>query len=113
MNLPHIDHSVYPDLDDPPVVLETDFDKADYIDRICAAWDFGVHPDAETFDLFSGWKDVFDRFPVVTSPAYHAMRAWFGWEAMEYPKGIPAPTPQWVHLDRLEGREDDPCDHLI
>jgi len=30
--------------------------------------------------LFAGWKHVFDRFPVVTSPAYHAVRLWFQWE---------------------------------
>ena len=43
--------------------------------RICAAWDYGVHPDPETFTLFARWKEVFDRFPVLTSPAYHAFRA--------------------------------------
>ena len=39
-----LDHSVYPDMDEPPAVLETDEAKADYVHRICAAWDYGVIP---------------------------------------------------------------------
>lgn len=65
----YIDYSVYPDLDDPPEALETDEDRADYVQRICAAWDFHIHPEPETFALFSQWKDIFDRFPLVMSPA--------------------------------------------
>jgi len=104
-----IDHSVYPDLDDPPDRLETHEDRADDMHRICCAWDFGVHPDQATFDLFSQWREVFDRFPIPTSPGYHAFRAWFGWPAVEVPQGLPGMTPRWVHLDRLEGRPGDPC----
>ena len=107
-----IDHSVYPDTD-PPDELVSDWDKADYVHRICTAWDFGIHPDPETFDLFSQWRDIFDRFPVATSPAYHAMRSWFDWPPVPWPEGIPAPTPRWVHLDRLEGRDADPCEDMI
>lgn len=36
----YIDHSVYPDLENLPEELVTPEDKADYIQRICAAWDF-------------------------------------------------------------------------
>ena len=32
-----IDQSVYPDMDEPPAVLETVEAKADYVQRICAA----------------------------------------------------------------------------
>jgi hypothetical protein len=74
----YIDHSVYLDLADPPDVLETMEERADYVHRICSAWDFHVHPEPETFELFSQWKEVFDCFPIPTSPAYHAFRAWFG-----------------------------------
>ena len=109
----HIDHSLYPEFDCPPDVLESDGDKADYVHRVCTAWDLGIHPDPETFELLRQWKDIFDRFPVLTSPGYHAMRAWFGWEALQWPKDIPPPTPQWVHLDRLEGRDKDPCEEMI
>ena len=111
--IPEIDQSVYLDLDQPPAVLETPEAKADYVDRICGAWDFGVHPEQATFDLFAQWRDIFDKFPIITSPAYHAFRAWFRWPALEIPPRLPAPTPRWVHLDRLEGRPDDPCEGMI
>ena len=108
-----IDHSVYPDLDSPPVSLNTPEDQADYVHRICCAWDFGIHPDPETFALFATWKEIFDRFPIPTSLAYLAMRIWFCWEPMEYPEGIAAPTLRWEHRDRIEGRGPDPCERMI
>lgn len=108
-----IDDTLYPDLERPPDRLETPADRADYVHRVCAAWDFHVQPDPETFELLSGWKDVFERFPIVTSPAYHAFRAWFGWEPVGVPEGMLAPTPLYVHLDRREGREEDPCEGMV
>jgi hypothetical protein len=112
MTMP-IDQSVYPDADEPPTDLPDDFAKADYIHRICTAWDFGVFPDRATFTLFAGWKDIFDRFPVAASPAYHAFRATFGWTPYPWPSGIRPPTPQWEHLDRIEGRDADPCEAMV
>lgn len=76
----YIDHSIYPDLDAPPDQLDSIWDKADYLQRICAAWDFYIMPEPETFELLSAWKHVFDRFPLVASPAYHTFRDLFGWE---------------------------------
>jgi len=108
-----LDHTVYPDVSSPPERLETPEDRAEYVHRVCAAWDFYVHPDPETFKLLSGWKDVFDRFPIPTSPGYHAFRAWFGWEPVPYPVGLPTALPAYIHLDRLEGREDDPCASMV
>ncbi len=107
----YIDHSVYSEYDNPPDALETEFDKADYVHRICTAWDFHIFPEPETFELFAQWKDVFDRFPVLTSPAFHAFRAHFGWERL--PARFSGPTPLYVHLDRIEGRDADPCEELI
>lgn len=108
-----IDHSVYPELDEPPLEFLDDYGRADYVHRICTAWDFGIMPDRGTFDLFAGWKSVFDRFPVLTSPAYHAFRDKYGWNALSWPRGIRPPTPRWEHRDRIEGREPDPCEDLI
>ena len=108
-----IDQSVYPDRDEPPAVLDTVEAKADYVHRICSAWDYGVHPEPETFTLLARWKDTFDRHPIPTSPAYHAFRAWFGWEPSPVPPGLLFPIPRWVHLDRLEGRDEDPCAGMI
>ncbi len=44
-----IDHSVYPDLGHGED-FEDDYDRADYVHRICAAWDFGVPPEAYTVE---------------------------------------------------------------
>mgnify|MGYP000250596405 CR=1 FL=1 len=107
-----IDGSVYPDLTEPPVDLAEDADRADYVHRVCAAWDFGVHPDPETFELFAGWRTVFDRFPLPLSPGYRAFRSWFGWPAIEPQQGMLGPEPRHAVLDRLEGRSD-PCEHLV
>jgi hypothetical protein len=113
MKAMHIDGSVYPDWDSPPESLDSAEARADYVHRVCAAWEYGVHPDAETFAVFSRWKDIFDRFPIVTSPAYHAMRAWFGWEPTPVPAGLHPPTPRYVEYDRLEARGEDPCEECI
>lgn len=105
-----IDHSVYPDLDAPPDALETPGEKADYVHRICGAWDFGIVPDSDTFRLFRGWRDVFDRYPLPTSPAYHAFRSWFGWPAVEKAKILDTCAER---LDRREGRDEDPCRGMV
>ena len=107
-----IDASVYPDLDSAPE-LTTPEDKADYVHRICSAWDFRIHPTPETFELFSGWKAIFDQFPILASPGYHAFRAWFGWEPVPVPPGLPMPRLTYEILDDLEGRPPDPCRDMI
>jgi len=104
----HIDGTVFPDMDAPPRRLDTPEDKADYIHRVCSAWDHGVQPDAQTFALLSEWREVFDRFPIVTSPAYHAMRAWFRWNTVPVPAGLHPPRPWYVAYDEIEGRPEDP-----
>jgi len=109
----YIDHSVYPDLDVPPDDLPTDFDKADYLHRICSAADFGVLPDPHTFDLLRDWKQIFDAFPVLTSPTYHALRQRFGWNPLPWPPNISPPPARWEQMDRIEGRSSDPCERLI
>lgn len=107
----YIDGSVYPDVD-PPLELVTPEDKADYLHRICSAWDFGIDPEDETVQLLSGWKEVFDRYPIAASPAYHVLRAWYGWEPVPRPRDITYPEPWYVALDRTEDR-DDPCEHMV
>jgi hypothetical protein len=109
----YIDHSLYPDMDQPPDELADDFDKADYLHRVCTAWDFGIMPDRVTFAVLSGWRNIFDRFPVLASPAYHALRARFGWPAIPWPNGIRPPLARWELQDQLEGRDSDPCAELV
>lgn len=98
----YIDGSVYPDLDEPPRSLDTPEDRADYVQRICAAWDFGIQPEQATVDLLAGWQEVFDRFPLYVSPSYHAFRACFGWPSVAVPPGLLAPTPRYVQSTSLK-----------
>ena len=79
-------------------------EKADYVHRICGAFDHGIVPEKSTLELRSVWKEVFDRFPLRSSPAYHALRAFHGWNPLE--KLPYLGDPAYVKLDRLEGRED-------
>lgn len=109
----YIDGSVYPDLDNPPEQLVTFDEKADYLHRICGAWDHYIHAEPETFELFSTWKDAFDNYPLVTSPGYYAFRAWFGWEEKPVPPGVIFPEQLYKRLDRIEGRDEDPCEQMI
>ena len=74
----YIDRSLYPD-EPAPASLDTLEDRADYVARVCGAWDFGIVPEPETITLFEGWRDVFDAFPVPSSIAYHTFRAWYRW----------------------------------
>ncbi len=108
----YIDHSVYPDVDELPDALDTKYQKADYIQRICAAWDFDVFPEPDTFRLLRGWQDVFDEFPMNESPAYHTFRRLFGWPDVPMQRN---PFVRLTHevLDRAEGRGPDPfLDHV-
>jgi hypothetical protein len=101
-----IDGTVYPDLTEPPQELTTEYDKADYLARICGAWDFGVFPTPETFDLFAGWRDIFDRFPQVDSPSYATFRMLFEWPP------IPGGSVMLADYERMEPGRVDPCAHL-
>jgi|GEM_PF-613799 hypothetical protein len=98
-----IDHSVYPDVAEPPTSLRSDEERADYIHRICSAWDFGILPTRETFAMFKGWRAVFDRYPLRGSPAYHAFRALFRWTPVV---ADPILEAAYERIDRREGRTD-------
>lgn len=105
-----LDESVYPDVDRPPDELRTFEEKADYLQRICAAFDFGIFPERGDWERFSQWRDVFDRFQLPHSPAYHTFRARFGWP--EVPAGTHGLAPGWKIADLHEGRED-PCKAFV
>ncbi|MBM3837702.1 MAG: hypothetical protein FJ398_07015 [Verrucomicrobia bacterium] len=99
-----LDHSVYPDLEAPPTELRTPEEKAEYVQRLCAQWDYGILPEPCTFTLLVDWKAIFDRYPIRHSPAYHAFRLLFGWE----------PVPGQVlragyEIDDLREGRTDPC----
>lgn len=110
--VPYIDHSVYPDVEEVPEVLSTLEQKADYIHRLCAAWDFDIYPEKETFAALRSWKEVFDRFPLPESPAYHTFRQIYGWEDVPLVRNTSVRLTYEI-LDRLEGRDPDPCLRFI
>ena len=99
-----LDHSVYPEVRPAPDELPAEADRAEYVHRICSAFDFGVFPDQTDWDRFSEWKDVFDRFPLPNSPAYHTFRSAYGWNAA--PRGTSGLMPDWKAQDIREGRLD-------
>ena len=105
-----LDQSVYPDEARPPVALPTPEAKADYLHRICAAFDFGVFPERADWRRFAEWRAIFDAYPLPDSPAYHVFRAWYGWEPV--PRGWSGVEARWRIQDRREGRED-PCEHSV
>ena len=98
-----IDASVYPDRD-PPTEFATIEEKADYLHRICSAFDFWIPPRTTTVHLLREWKEVFERFPLPHSPAYHALRAFFGWPRVEHAAHFG--EPGYVKPDAAEGRTD-------
>lgn len=105
-----LDATLYPELREAPEALTTDADRADYVHRVCTAWDFGVPPEPGTVNLLAGWKDVFDRFAIPHSPGFHALRDWYGWEPV--PMLAVFGRPKWQQLDALEGRSD-PCELTV
>lgn len=99
-----IDTSLYPDRE-PPSRLEAPEEKADYLHRVCGAFDYGLPPTGDTLKELRHWKDVFDRFALPASPAYHTLRSLYGWE--EAPRLPYLGKPHYQVLDELEGRSDD------
>ena len=72
-----IDGSLYPDMATPSE-LDTLAERVDFLARLCAAWDFGILPDAGVIAEIRGanWKDAVDACRLLTSPAYHLLREW-------------------------------------
>lgn len=101
------DPTLYPELSPEELPdLSDDADRADYLARICAQWDFyGWPPDQEVVEALKSWKHVFEQHPLPRSPAFRALC----WELK-----IPAPPAErylgelrWEVLDEREGRPYD------
>ena len=101
-----LDYSLYPELEEGefPVALTTPQEQADYIQRVCAAWDFyGLCPDTATRAMMAGWREAFEAFPLAHSPGYGALCELFGFRSAPA-----APYPQWLRWeeqDRTDGRD--------
>jgi hypothetical protein len=85
-NDPWLDGSLYPDLEFPPASLVTLPERVDFLSRLCASWDFGVLPTAETIAEIRKpvWAPVVDACRLLTSPAYHLLRRWHGLSPLPY-----------------------------
>lgn len=109
-----IDYSLYPELDESewPVDFTSLEEQADYIHRVCSAWDFyGFPPSRATLEGMQGWREAFSRFPILQSPAYCALC-----EVLGFPHGPPEPylgSLRWEEEDELEGRDYDPCLQML
>jgi hypothetical protein len=80
-----IDASLYPDTT-PPATLDSFADRVDFVARVCAAWDFGIMPRAETLRelLRDDWRNAVDETNLLTSCAYHLLREWHGLPLLRY-----------------------------
>lgn len=105
-----LDQTVFPDELQPPTALVTPAAQAEYVHRICEAFDFGVLPDRADWERFRGWKAIFDAFPLPHSPAYHAFRSRYGWEPVAC--GRCGLVPPWRVQDMREGRTDS-CEDRV
>ena len=61
-----------------PDTLETLPDRVDFLARLCAAWDFGLLPIADTLAEIrrEDWRPAVEACHLLTSPAYHLLRRW-------------------------------------
>lgn len=94
-----IDGALYPDLDELPAQLKTPEERADFIARLCSAWDFGILPLPETIAEVRRpeWREAVDRCRLLTSHTYHLLRHWHGLAPLPYLGFVPAFV------------RDDPC----
>ena len=93
-----LDGTLYPDTDIPDA-LNTLAERVDFLARLCAAWDFGLLPEADTIEeiLREEWRPAVDACRLLTSPAYHLLRRWHTLPPLSY-------LGQQIALIR-----DDPC----
>ena len=80
-----IDGALYPDTETPEE-LHGVAERVDFLARLCAAWDFGLLPDAETVAEIRRveWGEAVDACRLLTSPVYHLLRSWHGLAPLPY-----------------------------
>jgi hypothetical protein len=85
MNNAWLDGSLYPDMDVPDS-LDTLAERVDFLARLCAAWDFGILPNAETIVEIQRpeWTPAVQACRFLTSPAYHLLRRWHRLASLPY-----------------------------
>jgi hypothetical protein len=80
-----LDGALYPE-GEPPKTLDTLPDRVDFVARLCSAWDFGLLPASRTVTEVrrEAWREAVDACRLLTSPAYHLMRAWHALPPLPY-----------------------------
>lgn len=80
-----IDGALYPDVE-PPVELPGLAERVDFLVRLCAAWDWGILPEAHVVAQVRrpDWREAVEACRLLTSPAYHLLRRWHGLAPLPY-----------------------------
>jgi hypothetical protein len=80
-----IDGTLYPDTDTPAEV-GTLAEKVDFLARLCAVWDFGGLPRAETVAEIRRpeWREAVDACRVLTPATYHLVCSWHNLPQLPY-----------------------------
>ncbi len=80
-----VEGALYPD-QNPPASLKALADRVDFLARLCAAWDFGILPDAMIVReiVVPNWRKAVEACDLLTSPAYHLLREWHGLSAKPF-----------------------------
>lgn len=96
------DYSLYPE-EELPQLPTSVTEKADFLARLCAAWDFGILPYPETVAEIrqAHWREAVAECQLLTSIAYHILREWH-----QLPE-LPYWGPTFAHI------ENDPCLHFV
>jgi len=78
-NIHWLDGALYPDTDVPDKLVSL-AERMDFLARLCAAYDFGLLPNAATVAEIQrkDWTPAVDACRLLTSPAYHLLRRWHG-----------------------------------
>jgi hypothetical protein len=95
-----IDGSLYPDVE-VPESLDTIEEKIDFIARLCGAWDFGILPEPETAAEIKKpeWRETIEETRMLSSLAYHLLRAWHDLAELQYLGTFPAEIRDDPQLD--------------
>jgi hypothetical protein len=80
-----IDSALYPGVD-PPNALSNLDDRIDFLARLCAAWDVGLLPEAQTLAEIRKpeWRNAVDECQLLTSPTHHLLRMWHDLPVLPY-----------------------------
>jgi hypothetical protein len=80
-----LDGALYPDIRVPDA-LNSLPEQVDFLARLCAAWDFGLLPNADTIAEIrqEKWSPAVEACRLLTSPSYHLLRRWHRLSPLAY-----------------------------